>query len=174
MHLFGPVHSVHPPFSWFARPARPGGSVDSGSESTACVEWYATGLGSLGLPPIELHADCRPLHTDVHCFATGLGSLGLPPNELHAACKTVYIHKSRDGGVFVASSMPRRQYGSGGAWAPGGSCAQGGVFDSRVVLSAVSSSVCDGVGGSVMFMIGDGSRSMSNDLGIRGAAPILP
>ena len=101
MHLFGPVHSVHPPFSWFARPARPGGSVELGSESTACVKWSATGLGSLGLPPIELHADCRPLHTDVHCFATGLGSLGLPPNELHVVCKTMYTTA-----VTEAHSLP--------------------------------------------------------------------
>ena len=52
-------------------------------------------------------------------------------------------------------------------------CAHGWVFDSRVVLGAVSGSVCDGMG-VVMFTIGDGSHSMSNDLGIRGAAPILP
>ena len=56
------------------------------------------------------------------------------------------FHNSRDGCAFVASSMPRRQYGSGGAWAPGGLCVQGGVFDSLVVLSAVSGSVGGGVG----------------------------
>ena len=107
---------------------------------TACVKWSATGLGSLGLPPIELHADCRPLHPGVHCFATGLGLLGFPPNELHAVCKTMYTtaateaHKSLRRGC----SLPVPCHD--------GSTVLAVVFESLVVLSAVSGSV-GGVGG---------------------------
>ena len=114
--------------------------MESGSESTACVKWSTTGLGSLGLPPIELHADCRPLHTDVHCFATGLGSLGLPPNELHVVCKTMYTTAATE-----AHSLPVPCHDGSTVLEVQGHrvvhCAHGGVFDSHVGLSAVSGSV---------------------------------
>ena len=102
---------------------------------TACVKWSATGLGSLGLPPIELHADCRPLHTGVHCFATGLGSLGFPPNELHAVCKTMYTTAATEAHMSLrrGCSLPVPCHD--------GSTVLAVVFESLVVLSAVSGSV---------------------------------
>ena len=128
-----------------ALPVRPGRAGRWSSESTACVKWSAIGLGSLGLPPIELHADCRLLHTDVHCFATGLGSLGLPPNELHVVCKTMYTTAATE-----AHSLPVPCHDGSTVLAVHGHqgelCVQGGVFDSFVVLSAVSGSVGGGVG----------------------------
>ena len=102
---------------------------------TASVKLSATGLGSLGLPPIELHADCRPLHTGVHCFATGLGSLGFPPNELHVVCKTMYTTAAAEAHMSLrrGCSLPVPCHD--------GSTVLAVVFESLVVLSAVSGSV---------------------------------